>query len=153
MFFGTWNVQGIATKKNEVFKELVRFNLDIIALSETKKKGKGYDIVVIAAYAPTDNASDAEKTDFFNSLTNLLDQVGSRKELYLLGDFNGRVGKPDAGKAVGRYGEDSTNDNGERLISMSEQYDLKIWNGFFQHKEIHKYTETSEKLLANARAF
>lgn len=43
MFFGTWNVQGIATKQAEVFKEIERFNLDVVALSETKKKGKGIE--------------------------------------------------------------------------------------------------------------
>ena len=41
MNIGTWNVQGIATKSEEVYKEIERSNMDIIALTETKRKGKG----------------------------------------------------------------------------------------------------------------
>lgn len=36
--FGTWNIQSIATKQTELFKELNGFKLDMIASSETKKK-------------------------------------------------------------------------------------------------------------------
>ena len=41
MLIGTWNVQGIASKTEEVFKEIERAGLDIVALTETKKKGRG----------------------------------------------------------------------------------------------------------------
>lgn len=70
-----------------------------------------------------------KETDFFNNLTNL-DHIGNRKGLYLLGDLNGRMGKQDAGKVVRRYGEDVVNDNGECMINVCDQNNLKIWNGF-----------------------
>ena len=38
------------------------------------------------------------------------------------------------------YWISSINDNGERLIDLCTQTSLKIWNGFFNHKNIHKYT-------------
>lgn len=65
-----------------------------------------------------------------------------RKEVVLMGDFNGRVGKSKKSNVVGEHGEEVKNDNGTRLIEMSEQHELKITNGFFQHREQHKYTWT-----------
>ena len=41
---------------------------------------------------------------------------------------------------VGRHGEICINNNGERLIEISQQFDLKIMNSFFAHKDIHKFT-------------
>lgn len=38
--FGTSNIQGLATKRTEIFDELERFNLDIAILPKTKKKGR-----------------------------------------------------------------------------------------------------------------
>ena len=40
---GTWNVQGISTKRIEVFRELERLKIDIAALTETKRKGNGIE--------------------------------------------------------------------------------------------------------------
>lgn len=41
---------------------------------------------------------------------------------------------------MGKFGEDIVNDNGERLIGLCSAFDMKIMNGFYQHKQIHKYT-------------
>lgn len=50
-------------------------------------------------------------------------------------DYNGRTGQIKNGKTVRQYKEDVINNNGERQISLCEQHNLKINNGFFQHKE------------------
>lgn len=195
MNFGCWNVQGISTKNQEVFKTLADFNIDIAVLSETKKKGNGnefrdnyihfysgvdkdkraragisialnkkfqkdvrnwsainerlitmdlevfgHKLILIGVYAPTDDATADIKDSFFEKLTSILDTVGNRKDVVLMGDFNGRIGKKTGDRIVGQHGEDVINDNGVRLIEVCHQYDLKIMNGFFDHKEIHKYT-------------
>lgn len=195
MFMATWNIQGLNTKKREVFQELEKLKVDICVLTETKKKGKGNEMiaeyihfysgvkkeerakrgvsiavhkkhrrnincweqiderimtveltkhgremVVIGVYAPTDDADKEVKDDFYGKLTGLLEKINPRKEKILLGDFNGRIGMATNSDSVGRYGEDTLNDNGERLINMCEALSLKILNGFFPHKWIHKYT-------------
>ena len=53
--FGTWNVQGISRKVNEVASELKHLKVDIAILTETKKKGKGsesweYTIISTVVY-------------------------------------------------------------------------------------------------------
>jgi len=55
-------------------------------------------------------------------------------------DMNGRKGRKTGDTVVGNFGEDMVNDNGERLIELCTQTSLKIWNGFFNHTNIHKYT-------------
>lgn len=57
-----------------------------------------------------------------------------------MGDMNARVGSQLSSEVVGRFGENELNDNGERLIEICEQFDLRITNTFFQHRDIHKYT-------------
>ena len=44
---------------------------------------KSKKVVIIGVYAPIDNASDQEKTTFYNQLTTLLDEIGNRKELFI----------------------------------------------------------------------
>lgn len=100
----------------------------------------GHPTVIIAAYAPINGAVDTIKDSFEEDLTMLLGKLGNKKEILMMGDFNGKVGSKIADKIVGRHGEEVSNNNGERLISICERYDLKITNGFSEHKEIHKYT-------------
>ena len=38
MNIGTWNIQGISTKKDQVFDQLERYRMDIAALTETKEQ-------------------------------------------------------------------------------------------------------------------
>jgi hypothetical protein len=57
-----------------------------------------------------------------------------------MGDMNGRTGSKTRDTVVGNFGEDMVSDNGERLIELCTQISLKIWNGFYNHKNIHKYT-------------
>ena len=192
---GTWNVQGLNTKKKEVFDELEKANIDIGILTETKKKGRGsemigqyihfysgigkdkrakrgvsiavhkrfkryikkwdqideriislelqihgHTLVIIGVYAPNNDADITVKDSFFNKLTGVVEIVNQRKEIIMLGDFNGRIGKMNGSLVVGKYGEETVNDNGRRLIDLCESTSLKILNGFFPHKRIHQYT-------------
>ena len=61
------------------------------------------------------------------------------REIILLGDFKGHTGTKVNNQVVGPYGETRINDNGERLIDLCESPNLRITNGYFKHKTIHKY--------------
>ncbi|KAK4883377.1 hypothetical protein RN001_006696 [Aquatica leii] len=153
MRLATWNVQGLRTKQNEVFNELEQNKIDLCVLTETKKKGKGNEqiiiielklnseqIVIIGVYAPCDDTDVTIKDQFYENLTGLLESFKNNKEVCLLGDFNARIGKKNNDLVVGRYGENRINDNGQRLIDVCKGSSLRIMNGFFPHKDIHKYT-------------
>jgi hypothetical protein len=57
-----------------------------------------------------------------------------------LGDFNGHKGRKVNNQIVEPCRETRMNDNGERLIDLCESHILRITNGYFKHKMIHKYT-------------
>ena len=65
---------------------------------------------------------------------------GSERQLIRIGEMNGRTGRKTGDTVVGNFGEDRVNINGERLIELCTQTSLNIWIGFFNHKDIHKYT-------------
>ena len=62
--------------------------------------------------------------------------------LIVMGDMNARVGDDTDiwGKVFGRHGEDVCNENGKRLLQFSSEHNLWIYNTWFPHKRIHKYT-------------
>jgi len=57
---------------------------------------------------------------------------------YINGRYEWKNRKKTGDMVVGNFGEDMVNDKGERLIELCTQTSLKIWNGFFNHKNIHE---------------
>lgn len=105
---------------------------------ELEKNGR--QIVILGIYAPSDQSEVLLKDQFYQKLADLLAGIKNGKELFLLGDFNARTGKEQNSLEVGKYGEQITNENGTRLIELCQTFSMKIMNGFFPHKNIHKYT-------------
>ena len=91
-------------------------------------------------YAPNEDNAVRIKDEVFANLNEEMVKSGSRRQLILIGDMNGRTGRKTEDTVVGNFGEDMVNDNGERLIELCTQTSLKIWNGLFNHKNIYKYT-------------
>jgi len=97
---------------------------------------------IVGVYAPNDDADEKQKEDFYNKLRFITDNISSRKEIVIIGDLNARTGSKRNDAAVGPHGELVATDNGCRLIDYCEQYGLRITNGFFQHRNVHRYTWT-----------
>ena len=108
----------------------------------------GRVVNVVAVYAPTFNTEAAEKDAFYDKLREILDTVRSGEEVFVMGDFNARVGTTThsalsgsatvhASDAIGPFGLGHLNDNGERLLSLCEGSPtglLKVAGTFFRHK-------------------
>lgn len=60
-----------------------------------------------------------------------LDTCKSQDEVFIMGDFNARVGSRVGDKVVGPFGESIINENGERLVDLCAAYHLKLCNFFF----------------------
>ena len=73
---------------------------------------------VLSVYAPTLHAETGVKEAFYRDLHNLLQQVDSKDKLFILGDFNSRVGRDfEQWKGVlGRHRIGNCNDNGCLLL-------------------------------------
>ena len=57
-----------------------------------------------------------------------------------MGDFNGQTGTKVNNQVVGPCGETRINDFWECFIDLCESHNLRITNGYFRHKLMHKYT-------------
>ena len=102
----------------------------------------GHDVNIVGIYAPNEDAGDNQKEEFCRRLCSITDNINSRKEVILIGDLIARIGSKTNDTVVGPHGEMLTNGNGRRLIEYCEQYGLRIMNGFYQHRNVHRYTWT-----------
>ena len=67
-------------------------------------RGKFYNITLISAYAPTEDAQDEAKEQFYEELNISLEQSSEHDAVIILGDFNAKVGKEMNNRLVaGKY--------------------------------------------------
>ena len=104
-------------------------------------RGKCYNITLISAYAPTEDAQDEAKEQFYEELNITLEQSSKHDAVIILGDFNEKVGKEMNSRLVaGKYTlHNEINDNGLRLCQLAEMNNLLISSTIYEHK-IHKGT-------------
>lgn len=97
-------------------------------------------IHIISVYAPEACKPLQEREIFFNQLQQAVDKIPSNEMLILLGDFNSRIGNNIIPGVKQRFNEDYLNSNGELLIELCTQQELRISNTFFPHKNQQKIT-------------
>ena len=105
-----------------------------------KLKGNPFDIVIIQAYAPTADSSEEEIEKFYDDLNMALKQTKSMDIIYVLGDFNAKVGRNVVSPVAGKFGLGTQNERGERLVNFCEQHSFTILNTYFQHPQRRLYT-------------
>jgi exonuclease III len=74
----------------------------------------GRRMSIVGVYAPTNSYPEKAKDQFWETLKDVLDRISSTSEIFLMGDFNKRVGKEEDDQIVGRFVGEEIN-NGERL--------------------------------------
>ena len=91
----------------------------------------GY-ITAISAYAPTLLASDEDKDEFYQQLSDLLSSIPAGHDVALLGDFNARIGAgADSWTSnIGRFGVGKINENGQRLLELRSLFNLFVASNF-----------------------
>lgn len=95
---------------------------------------------LVSVYAPTLSSPQEIKDRFYDELEATVNNIPSREQLYLLGDFNARVGADHDSwpSCVGHHGIGKLNENGQRLLEFCTYHHLCITNTYFQSKPIHK---------------
>lgn len=92
----------------------------------------------ISVYAPDISKPREEREKFFSSLTEMVKSTRRQNKLFVMGDLNSRIGNNEIPGVMQRFNEDTLNENGELLIYLCMDQELRINNTFFQHKEQHK---------------
>ena len=107
-------------------------------------QGKPFNITVIQVYAPTSNAEEAEVERLYEDLQDLLELTLKKDVLFIIGDWNAKVGSQETSGVTGKLGLGIWNEAGQKLIEFYQENALVIANTVFQHKR-RLYTWTSPK--------
>jgi len=98
-------------------------------------QGKPFNITVIQVYAPTNNAEEVEVERFYEDLQDLLELTPKNDVLFIIGDWNAKVGSQETPGVTGKFGLGVQNKAGQRLIEFCQENTLVIANTLFQqHK-------------------
>ena len=94
-------------------------------------QGKPINIKVIQIYAPTSNPEEAEVERFYEDLQDLL-ELTPQNVLFIIGDWNAKVGSQETPGVTGKFGLGIQNEAGQRLIEFCQENALVIANTLFQ---------------------
>ena len=83
---------------------------------------KQFNIMVIQVYAPTSNAEEAVVERFYEDLQDLLELTPKKDVLFIIGDWNAKVGSQETSGVTGKFGLGVQNEEGQRLIVFSREH-------------------------------
>ena len=99
-------------------------------------------LTVVQAHAPTSDAMDEEKDEFYNQLQDTVSSCNRNDMIVVMGDLNAKVRNNNTKReeVMGKFGVSVTNDNGEMLCDFSSVNGSIKTRTIFLHKDIHKLT-------------
>ena len=102
-------------------------------------QGKPFNITVIQAYVPTSNTEEAKVERFYENLQDLLELIPKKDVLFIIGDWNAKVGSQETPGVTGKFGLGIWNEAGQRLIEFCQENTLVIANTLFQQHKRRLY--------------
>ena len=103
-------------------------------------QGKPFNITVILVYAPIYNDEETEVERFCEDLQDLLELTPQKDVLFIIGDWNAKVGSQETPRVTGKFGLGIWNEAGQRLIEFCQENTLVITNTLFQQHKRQLYT-------------
>ena len=94
-------------------------------------------------YTPTSNAEEVEVEWFYEDLQDLLEVTPQKDVLFIIGDWNAKVGSQETPGVTGKFGLGVRNEAGQRLIEFCHGSSLVITNTLFQQHKGRLYSWTS----------
>ena len=126
-----------------VCNEVLGCNLKNDRMISVHFQGKPFNITVIQVYSPTSNTEEAEVERFCDDLQDLLELTPKKDVLFIIGDWNAKVGSQETPGVTGTFGLGIQNEAGQRLIEFFQENALVIANTLFQQHKRRLYTWTS----------
>ena len=103
-------------------------------------QGKPFNITVIQVYALTTNAEKAEVEQFYEDLQDFLELTPKKDVLFIVGDWNAKVGSQETPGVTGKFGLGVQNKAGQRLTEFCKENTLVIANTLLQQHKRRLYT-------------
>ena len=103
-------------------------------------QGKSFNITVIQVYAPTSNTEETEVEWIYEDLQDLSEPTPPKDVLFIIGDWNAKVGSQETPGVTSKFGLGMQNEAGQRLIEFCQENALVIANTLFQQHKRRLYT-------------
>ena len=117
-------------------------------MTSVRFQGKPFSITVIQVHTLTSNAEEAEAEQFYEDLQELLELTSKKDFLFIIGDWNAKVGSQETPGVTGKFGLGVQNEAGQRLIEFCQENALVIANTLFQqHHGHHQMINTEIRLI------
>ena len=81
-------------------------------------QGKPFNITIIQVYALTNNAEEAEVEWFYEDLRDLLELTPKKDVLFIIGDWNAKVGSQEIPGVIGKFDLGVQNEEGQMLAEF-----------------------------------
>ena len=102
-----------------------------------------FNITVIQVYALTINAEETDVKWFYDALQDLLELTPKKDVLFIIGDWNAKVGSQDIPGVTGKFGLGVQKEAGQKLTVLCQENALAIASTLFQQHKRPLYTWTS----------
>ena len=103
-------------------------------------QGKPFNITIVQVYASTSNSEEAEVERIYEDLQDLSELTPKKDVLFIIGDWNAKVGSQETPGVIGKLGLGVRNEAGQRLIEFCQENALVIANTLFQQHKRRLYT-------------
>ena len=90
-------------------------------MTSARFQGKPFNITVIKVYAPTSNTEEAEVEWFYEDLQDLLELTPKKEVLFIIADWNTKVGSQETCGVTGKFGLRVWNEAGQRLTDFAKR--------------------------------
>ena len=94
---------------------------------------------IIQVYAPTSNAEEAKVEWVYEDLQDLLELTPKKDVLFIIADWNAKVGSQETPRVTGKFGLGIQNEAGQRLIEFCQENTVVIANTLFQQHKRRLY--------------
>ena len=123
---------GVAIIVNKRVRNAVfGYNLKNDRMISVHFQSKSFNITVIQVYVPTSSAEEAEAERFYEDLQDLLELTPQKDVLFIIGDWNAKLGSQETPGVTGKFGLGIWNEAGQRLIGFCLENALVIANTLF----------------------
>ena len=113
---------GVATMVNKrVQNAVLGCNLKNDRMISVHFQGKPFNVIVIQVYASTSNAEEAEVERFYEDIQDLLELTHPKDGLFIIGDWNAKVGSQETPGVTGKFGLGIHIEAGQRLIEFCQK--------------------------------
>ena len=103
---------------------------------------KPFNITVIQVYVAASNAEEVEVEWFYEDRQDLLELTPKKDVLFIIGDWNAKVGNQETAGVTGKFGLGVQNEAGQRLTEFCQENALVTANTLFQQHKRRLYTWT-----------